>query len=586
MHERQSPRTLAFACWKACEVLADLGGGVSRRLLAALNDVPASCETGSRGFGVACCALLDLSGMKTGRRRKIKDGVRNRVEFWSTTHLGWLWGRVQTSRFLRRLANRWLIDRAVEKMPPRPDPLSTLAAYSSWASLTDERYDGRHLGPVCDGIDELPSVERVTELFLRAPRHFELCEKSTVLFAYFAQWFTDGFLRSDRGEPPDPRKNDSTHEIDLCQIYGVTQQATKELRAGVSGRLRSQKINGEEFPPCLYGEDGKRRFGSITVAREEHAPPGRKATFFAIGTDTGNVQIGHVMMNVLFLREHNRIAGELHREYPNWDDERLFQTARNILIVLLIKIVIEEYINHIAPYRFRFFLGDTRGFQRARWFRPNRMASEFNLLYRWHSLIPSELSAGGRELPIDETAFNPALVVEHGLGRLFEEASSQPAGKIGLFNTDPYLLPVEAASITKGRCVALAPYNDYRAHCGFPRVTKFNQISSNPLVQRELQARYGSVDRIEFYVGLFAEDARPNSVLPSLMGRMVGIDAFSQALTNPLLAPRVYNERTFSPLGMQTIAATRNLSDILNRNVPARDCPYRVTMTRTDWRRR
>ena len=30
---------------------------------------------------------------------------------------------------------------------------------------------------------------------------------------------------------------------------------------------------------------------------------------------------------------------------------------------------------------------------------------------------------------------------------------------------------------------------------------------------------------------------------------MVGVDAFSQALTNPLLAPRVFNEQTFSPLG-------------------------------------
>ena len=30
------------------------------------------------------------------------------------------------------------------------------------------------------------------------------------------------------------------------------------------------------------------------------------------------------------------------------------------------------------------------------------------------------------------------------------------------------------------------------------------------------------------------------------MGRLVGIDAFSQALTNPLLAPRTYNADTFS----------------------------------------
>lgn len=213
------------------------------------------------------------------------------------------------------------------------------------------------------------------------------------------------------------------------------------------------------------------------------------------------------------------------------------------------------------------------------------MASEFNLLYRWHSLIPSELRVGGRKRTIEETAFNPAFVVEHGLGRLIEEAAGQPAGRVGLFNTAPYLLDAEASSIRKGRAVALASYNDYREHCRFPRVTDFDQISSDSRVRDGLRSCYHRVERIEFYVGLFAEDPRPNSVLPSLIGRMVGVDAFSQALTNPLLAPRVFHPGTFSLLGWETIRATRSLSDLVHRNVPPRDRPYLVTMTRTDWRR-
>ena len=53
-------------------------------------------------------------------------------------------------------------------------------------------------------------------------------------------------------------------------------------------------------------------------------------SLFATGSDTTNSQIGFVMLNVLFLREHNRLAGLLAAEYPAWDDERLYATARNI----------------------------------------------------------------------------------------------------------------------------------------------------------------------------------------------------------------------------------------------------------------
>jgi prostaglandin-endoperoxide synthase 2 len=93
------------------------------------------------------------------------------------------------------------------------------------------------------------------------------------------------------------------------------------------------------------------------------------------------------------------------------------------------------------------------------------------------------------------------------------------------------------------------------------------------------------VDRIEFYTGLYSEDIRPNSVLPSLIGRMVGIDAFSQAFTNPLLAPRIYNEKTFSELGIEIIRDTNSLSDILHRNIPDGSDKRFVSMTRRDWKR-
>jgi prostaglandin-endoperoxide synthase 2 len=516
-------------------------------------------------------------------RSTARDGWKNRVELYVTTHFEPAWDLVQRVEPLRRLANRKLIDSAILRIPTRPNPLSTMAPYSSWASLTDRSYDGRHLPPVAIDETHLPSVDKVTALFAREGDG-EQCPKSTLMFAYFAQWFTDGFLRSDRSPARDPRRNDTAHDIDLGPLYGIHPAMTEQLRSHEGGRLKSQTLNGAEFPPYLC-KDGaiKPEFDTLSVVRPDQIPPERHDELFATGSDTTNSQVGFVLLNVLFLREHNRIAGLLAAEHPQWDDERVFGTARAVLIVILLKVVIEEYINHIAPYLFRFG-ADPWNFT-ERWYRQNWMSIEFNLLYRWHSLVPSKLRIAGEDVPIWGTVFNPALVVQHGVATLLEDASAQPAGRVGLFNTDPALLPVEAISVREARTVQLAPYNDYRALAQFPRVTSFDQITGDARRQAALRELYGSVDRIEFFPGLFAEDARPNSVLPSLIGRMVGIDAFSQALTNPLLAPRVFNEQTFSALGLEIIGATETLSDIVARNVPESPGSHLVTMTRPDWKR-
>ena len=101
----------------------------------------------------------------------------------------------------------------------------------------------------------------------------------------------------------------------------------------------------------------------------------------------------------------------------------------------------------------------------------------------------------------------------------------------------------------------------------FPRVTRFEQINGDPQVVQGLRKVYGNVDKIEFFVGLFAEESRKHSAVPSLIGRMVALDAFSQALTNPLLSENVFNETTFSAEGMSIIEKTRSLRDIAVRNV-------------------
>jgi prostaglandin-endoperoxide synthase 2 len=275
------------------------------------------------------------------------------------------------------------------------------------------------------------------------------------------------------------------------------------------------------------------------------------------------------MMNTLFLREHNRICSELIKAYPTWNDEQLFQTARNTLIVVLMRIVIEDYINHITPYHFK-FAAEPWGFEKESWYRTNWMTVEFNLLYRWHSMIPNGLLLGDKYHSLSDGLFNNKLLTDNGLGVLFESASRQKAAELGLQNTHDHLVKdAESKSIVLARSANLRSYNDYRELFGFPRVTDWSQITGDESLQKSLEDLYQDVDRLEFFVGLFAEEVRENSALSPLIGRMVGVDAFSQALTNPLLSIHVFKPETFSEVGWKIIQETNSLSQVLHRNVKA-----------------
>jgi prostaglandin-endoperoxide synthase 2 len=93
------------------------------------------------------------------------------------------------------------------------------------------------------------------------------------------------------------------------------------------------------------------------------------------------------------------------------------------------------------------------------------------------------------------------------------------------------------------------PYNDYRAYVSLPKKKGFSEVSSNPKVVDFLKSNDALVDDIDFYIGIFAEDRQKNSPLPELILRFVAIDAFSQALSNPLFSKHVFNESTFSAVG-------------------------------------
>ena len=93
-----------------------------------------------------------------------------------------------------------------------------------------------------------------------------------------------------------------------------------------------QTLNGEEYPP--YAEDVGL---NITLPAEFPAPKGIK--LFALGHNFFPLLPGLFLYNTIFLREHNRLCDILKKEHPQWDDERLFQTAKLVIVGKLFKFI-------------------------------------------------------------------------------------------------------------------------------------------------------------------------------------------------------------------------------------------------------
>lgn len=498
--------------------------------------------------------------------------------------------------FGSRFVTGALVGLLANSTEPRPRPFTLAADYTTWVSLTDRGFTGRHLPAAPPR--PLPTEAEVLNLFRRPDGRARPSTDTTVLFLLFAQWFTDSFLRTDRA---DPRRNTSTQEIDFCQIYGLSESRTRLLRAMENGRLASQQIDGQEFPPFLLERTPGGGYAVRPQFKGLHdeawlldvllgdVADRQKDLFFAVGLEHGNSTIGSTAFDVLFLREHNRIAGLLAGEYaagrtrPAWPrdmsaedlDERLFQTTRMIMIVLLLTLVVEEYIRHIAPHDLPLKVRPGTA-DRKRWNRSNWIAVEFNLLYRWHMLVPDTVTTDDGEVPAKEfLRDNNEAVVDRGIAWVIAQCSRSRASRIGLFNTPDFLVErkrpehpaVEERSIALMRSARLQSYNAYRRCFGMKPASSFAEVTGDPEVRRRLEDLYGDIEALEWYVGIFAEDHPDDQMMGELLTAMVGHDAFTQALTNPLLSGRVFTEATFTRAGLRVISGTRTLQQILARNI-------------------
>ena len=131
----------------------------------------------------------------------------------------------------------------------------------------------------------------------------------------------------------------------------------------------------------------------------------------------------------MWIREHNRVCDILVQQHPEWDDERLYQTAKLIVLGECLKITIEDYVGHLSQYNLRLtYEPHLLAGQKFQWY--NRIHIEFAHLYHWHPLIPNTMTIANQTYSMEQLLYNNQPVYEHGITAFVDAMVNTPAGAV------------------------------------------------------------------------------------------------------------------------------------------------------------
>lgn len=388
-------------------------------------------------------------------------------------------------------------------------------------------------------------------------------------------------------QPPIYFKNQSTHWWDASELYGEDADAMKPLREGPKFRLPQghlpTDVNGMEL--------------------------------------TGFQQswwLGLSAMHLLFAREHNLLCDELRAEYPAWDDERIFQTARLIVCALIAKIHTVEWTPAILATRaIDIGLNTNWSGPPNNWFikaglwlldahaltgipkttpdhhaAPYSLTEDFVTVYRMHPLVPDDYcfydhrtgaKLGEKSFPeiqgvqtdqvmrdtgLRNTLYSfgiahPGAITLHNFPnalRKFERTGAEPASE------DRELIDLAVVDLVRTRRRGVPRYNDFRAGLHKPRIRRWEDLTENPEDVRLLKEIYGDIDRVDTMVGLFAETPPAGFGFSDTAFRIFILMA-SRRLQSDRFLTIDFRPEIYSPFGMDWIANS-GMKSLIQRHCP------------------
>ncbi|GMR35908.1 hypothetical protein PMAYCL1PPCAC_06103, partial [Pristionchus mayeri] len=326
---------------------------------------------------------------------------------------------------------------------------------------------------------------------------------------------TNKCIRVSRSSPicgsgnrlPRQQLNENSGYIDASPIYGSSVHDSKKFRNGNTGFLRLNQFNGMQTLPF-----------DMTKCKNKNDC----TAIFTAGDSRVNLFVGLGTFHILLTKEHNRIASQLQRINPHWNGDRLFMETRKIMGAQVQAIVYREYLPKILGAAFATHIGEYRGYD------PNEDATLVNeftsAAFRFgHGMIQE--SYARLDDRFGNTTFGPmdfvhgtlhsdVLIFEGGIDPLLRGLMTQRVKRpqrVTRTVTEKMFGSTDLSTINiqRGRDHGHAPYVRFRELCGMGSAFNFDHLSREILstgVRRRMQEVYGSVDRIDLWVGALMED--------------------------------------------------------------------------------
>jgi len=360
--------------------------------------------------------------------------------------------------------------------------------------------------------------------------------------------------------------------IDGSMIYGSDSLRANALRLNDgTGRLRTSKDN--LLPFNIYGFENS---------------GGNGPELFLAGDIRANENTVLTALHTLFVREHNFWCNIIESVRPGLDDYQIFQQARALVIAEIQAITYNEFLPALlGPDPLPAYSGYNPDVNPTL---SNEFATAAFLIS--HSMINKSILRLNSDLetipqgniPLSGSFFNISAIIDEGnIDPILRGLSYQKAERIDLFIADELRnipfgiscnggLDLAAIDIQRGRDHGLPSYNQFRKSLGLQPVSSLNSISADPLFRSRIAQIYPSINDMDLWPVLLAED--------HIIGSSVGLTLYKvlkQQFQNLRDGDRFWYQ-SYLPPTLVKIVEKRKLSKIIitNTGIGAHEIPKNV----------